>query len=163
MRLPGSKVYRAFPELDRFSDEECERFVGIAKHENQASMVLTGLLAAFVAVAGTVLLIVILKTCVWWILGAAGGGRVRPSDEGFGFLLVLPPSFLVGPVAGLLIRDAWLRNTINTKITTTNCPQCRYSLLGLAPADGAILCPECGCRLNLAVLGMSPQDFLAPK
>jgi len=30
MRLPAFKVYRAFPELDRFSDEQCEGFVAAA-------------------------------------------------------------------------------------------------------------------------------------
>lgn len=27
MRIPLNKVYRAFPELDQFSDEQCEVFV----------------------------------------------------------------------------------------------------------------------------------------
>lgn len=27
MRIPTHKIYRAFPELDRFSDEECERMM----------------------------------------------------------------------------------------------------------------------------------------
>ncbi len=31
MRLPAFKVYRAFPELDRFSDEQCRRFMSAAK------------------------------------------------------------------------------------------------------------------------------------
>ncbi len=33
MRIPFSKVYRAFPELDRFSDAECRRLVVRARVE----------------------------------------------------------------------------------------------------------------------------------
>ena len=31
MRVPGTKIYRAFAELDRFNDEQCERFLSVAQ------------------------------------------------------------------------------------------------------------------------------------
>lgn len=39
MIIPFSRVYRAFPELDRFSDDECDRFVSLAQRSFRGAYV----------------------------------------------------------------------------------------------------------------------------
>ena len=50
MRLPVSSVYRAFPELDRFSDEVCAGCVKRAAARNRGSQVLASFGAIILAV-----------------------------------------------------------------------------------------------------------------
>ena len=48
MRIPISKIYRAFPEFDAFTDEQCERFMLRVKlsGSKQAVPILVGVLVA---------------------------------------------------------------------------------------------------------------------
>lgn len=102
-RLVTGKVYRSFPELDRFTDEQCEQFV---RHALGAGAI------------------------AWWLLG-------------------------------LVIRDRWLRRTIRSSLRHTRCPRCEYSLLGLAVAEGAVVCPQYGMRVGLAERGLTAEMLMA--
>jgi DNA-directed RNA polymerase subunit RPC12/RpoP len=64
--------------------------------------------------------------------------------------------------------DGRLREVLKHKVgqgKSTNCPYCRYSLLGQRPvsetAPDEIRCPECGRHTTLGALGLSSIDDLA--
>lgn len=146
MRVPLHKVYRAFPELDRFTDEQCARFVraacrrGWRRHFHRL-----GVLVAVLAGA---------------ILGMAGAGMVISGlDErhqyGYGvFLLVsfaaLAVALGLASLPVLALKDLLLRRRIRFILRDRAvCPSCRYSLLGMVVGEGnLVLCPECGMEVE---------------
>jgi hypothetical protein len=158
MRLPISKVYRGFPELDRFSDEQCSAYVTTAERAN---------LLGRLAVQGIVLLMFLPGSCV-------GGGLMiwaahlvfGDPDEADWTLLASGLLMTLGVAApcigALMVRDTWLRRMIRRQLERCMCPSCRYSLLGLRPANGSVVCPECGAKHELASMGLEPADILAP-
>lgn len=159
MRLPVSKVYRAFPELDRFTDERCEWFVYEAcrRHRLGAGAVALG---AVVASVGTAL-----------VLSAASARfivRLVPRSWEFSLLwqvtsvVLVGACFLAGAVIGFSIRDQWLRSVVAATIGVAKCPRCAYSLLGLPVRAETVVCPECGRGIALAALGLTAADILAP-
>ncbi|MCW5776169.1 MAG: hypothetical protein KIS87_07005 [Phycisphaeraceae bacterium] len=144
MRIPLSRVWRAFPELDRFTDEQCERFVRAAcrtgrRHVHRAAL----LVLFFLFVVASVLL-------------AAGIAHVferlwAPSSRGArvaNVVLVVLMLAIVAlpPVLTMLIRDRLLLRRIRRVLRTRGaCPGCRYTLVGLpVSAALAVVCPECG-------------------
>jgi hypothetical protein len=85
-------------------------------------------------------------------------------DSGVGTVLVVV-YWIAGPVCAivtaLMVRDHWLRTTIARQLVDTNCPGCRYSMLGLSVVSGVVTCPECGYRRRIDETGLSPADFMA--
>jgi hypothetical protein len=158
VRLPLTQIYRAFPELDRFSDAACAGFVRQAVRRNRLSQVAHAALAFPVAA---------LVLTAWWVLGRIGAEAMPVSsrfwDDGPG-MAIAAVYCIAGPVSAilsvLLIRDRWLRRMIRRQITDTRCPACGYSMLGLAIVGGALTCPECGHRRRLADTGLKAADFL---
>lgn len=152
MRLPLSKVYRAFPELDEFEDDQCERFVQWARSRIR----LRRFFLPFLAVVLWVMLVAVVAPMVFWLL---------PSGRRFEWLLTLAilaiAAALVWSIAvALLVRDWVLIRAIRYRIRGGRCPECRFSLLGLPIHDGAIVCPECGTDMTLHELGLTPRDLL---
>ncbi len=156
MRLPWDKIYRAFPELDPFSDEECERFVDRARAQRPIS--------GLAALAGAAVFIVAFP------LGLAVVRRLPqpglPPDGPFELYAVL---FILGTVgagalAGLLVRDRLLIRAIRDRVTLARCPACHYSLLGLkVQTEGwetRVRCPECGAEHDLAAIGLTAADLI---
>src|SRR5262245_53710442 len=109
MRVPVSKAYRAFPELDGFTDAQCDQFVKLANRRRWLSMVIsTGV--------GMVAMLVV---------GIGGGALARfvyASMVSLGVLRRVPIGLLdqliecspvivglcAGSVAAFMIRDRWL-------------------------------------------------------
>lgn len=157
MRVPWSRIYRAFPELDRFTDEECERYVRQVRVQGRTRG--WPLLAGF---AGAIL---------WVVVVRYGAGLVRPGYN------VIAEVFILGSIIGfvlaiclplLITRDRLLIGSIRRRIDNARCTKCRQSLLGLpflAPGppedNAAVRCPECGSVMVLAELGLKPADLLA--
>ncbi len=144
MRLITRKLYRAFPELDRFSDERCEQFVRAARGGMWArilrGVLLSGLM--FVVFIGSVGLV------------AAGMGwidrvGVRWWDNIFqavGMLVYSAVCFGLAPLFGFVGRDILLRGRVRRILRShSSCARCEYRLLGL-PMDAhhLVVCPECG-------------------
>ena len=162
LRLPASKVYRAFPELDRFSDEQCERYVVFAKGD-------IGCLFFVVPWLATIALFVV---CVFVFINAVGwiNFRIHGTMSMLGgvayavgiitFLFGLP--LLGGFLTRDLVLHRLLRRHVRSKVERTRCPACRYSLLGQRVVDGVIGCPECGGTTTLAALGLASVDELIP-
>ena len=147
MRLPRSKVYRAFPELDRFSDEQCEHFLVAARRGRRQRvgrfvLQLLALLTALAVGAGA-----------YWgltrvtILNPTRIGSGTLADVVFGLALVLELG--AGGLAWLLAKDRLLRGRIRRVLNTRgSCAACGYVLAGLpVSGDGHVICPECGYRL----------------
>jgi DNA-directed RNA polymerase subunit RPC12/RpoP len=158
VRLPLDKIYRAFPELDRFSDAACRRFVRQAARRNRLSQLRLAVMA--IPLAGLVLV-------AWYIFGAVVGKAV-PSRfwEDMPGALIMIVYWIAGPVvailSGLMLRDSWLRRMIAKQLIDTRCTNCSYSLLGLEVLKGKIQCPECGHSRVLAESGLTASDFVAP-
>lgn len=137
-------LYRAFPELDRFSDTQCIRFVRTANRSLWVTMLrrimLTAAGLATTAIVGG----------GFWLIYAALQMRPARFVGGVGFYLYyLVPLVLAaatGFVAAMLVRDRWLLSRVRRVIRERAlCLQCRYLLLGLPLTDdGKIVCPECG-------------------
>lgn len=145
MRLIRSKIYRAFPELDRFDDEQCRRFVHAANSSWRRRIgrwvvvgVTTGVLLVG-AVIGCVALGSYLDDHMvfWGTIGYFGWGVLFVVGTGLALL------------GGLVLRDRILRLRVRQLIRRCgSCPNCHYSLLGMRVAgDHAIVCPECGTRV----------------
>ena len=174
MRIPVSKMYRAFPELDPFPDHECRRFVRRARRRVLAWMwvPVVGLLASFAAIVAIVVMIIThyedeLRTVSRWLDRCIGG--VISVDYPVGDLAILVVFLLaitVGPwLAFALPRDALIRRAIAKRIEIAECTGCEHSLIGLpllvGRADPAVRCPECGREMVLSEIGLIPDDLLA--
>ena len=142
MRIPGTKVYRAFPEFDRFTDEQCGRFLAAAVQfgwRRVLRWVVTG-------VTGVVLFVIGIVGAVWLRFGTqvlpnSGGILMHAAD----LLCVLVPS-CAGGFGGVLVRDVLLRQQLRRLINTRgSCSACGYRLLGLPVSEAnTVACPECG-------------------
>lgn len=148
MRLPLSKVYRAFPELDRFSDEQCERWQRLANQYWPWKQV--GVICAAIAAFPLVWTITMVLVT---LVGNASGFRPLDHLPGpFGLIvlmLVLAVPILIAAVVSFLIRDWWARRCLRRFIDDRVCA-CGYSLLGLPEVKHenhvVVNCPECGTQ-----------------
>jgi hypothetical protein len=158
MRMPISEIHRAFPELDRFTDAECQRFIAGAVRHRPVEHVAVALGAVVAALA--VACVLIAATA---FLGAAPL-RVLEQRRGFSYETAVGVMFavpaLVGGIVGYIIRDCWLGRIIRIQLRGTGCPGCGYSMLGLAAPEGAALCPECGHLFVLADHDMTAADLI---
>ncbi|HZW06548.1 MAG TPA: hypothetical protein VFF65_05445 [Phycisphaerales bacterium] len=153
MRLITRKLWRAFPELDRFGDEQCARFVQAAA----SGIVSRALRWAAVAVAvmiGVSLIPVAGMGEAWmvdrgWLKGPLLARALqKPSWMGelvYGALM-LAVLFSCGAFLGALTRDYLLRRRVRTVLRTRGrCARCNYFLGGLPVDDQlCVVCPECG-------------------
>jgi hypothetical protein len=145
MRIPGSRIYRAFPELDRFSDAQCKRFLKAARRDWWAARLarIAAVAAVFLVVAG-IGYAVALKV-VYTV--AAGKASTVLTDAGATAIVLCAVTPLVAALmAALLGRDVVVRRRLRTVINERGrCVGCGYSLLGAPVVDGlTVRCPECG-------------------
>jgi hypothetical protein len=150
VRFPFRKLHRAFRELDGFSDRQCALFIRRAGRRDPR-----GLALACVLAIAAFFLAAYLWFMLFWTLAQM---RVI----GAWSVVLATASPLVGAVAALLVRDAWLRRAVRTQIRRGACHGCGYSLLGLRVEGDALRCPECGRRITLEEARMSAQELLAP-
>jgi hypothetical protein len=153
MRLPVRKIYRGFPELDRFSDAECERFVDLMRVRRRVGPVACGIgIAGFflgLYVSVNVYPLVFDHLAEWWASPAGIGVLVGP--------------LALGLFSGMISRDLLLRRGLRVRIGSTRCLNCRHSLLGLPllPAvQPSVRCPECGAVMVLEPLGLIAADLM---
>jgi hypothetical protein len=154
MRIPYHNVCRAFPELDPFSDEQCQRFLQATLRRHWISRQGIRLLMIVVFSAGWILLTLITMPIVLSL-----GPRYITWQVPTAFISVIIGAF-AGGVAGLMIRDRWLRMVLRRRLLELACPACTYSLLGLAAQDGIIICPECGVPFEMTKENVEPDTTL---
>lgn len=163
MRIPGSKVYRAFPELDPFPDESCRKFVqaatrGVIRKALIATVVLP------IAVFGFGCAVYL------WMLGLdvlekSTGHRI----DALGLWMlplaaILLIMALVGVLPAIFARDLMLRISLSRVLRDSGtCFSCGYGLIGL-PANREnegwwIRCPECQarCEVDSSLAVLSPE------
>ncbi len=161
MRLPVSKIYRAFPELDRFSDAECDRFVQLAVKDRpfQTALVTIGILALLtIAMVGGLTFFLGLFSVLDTYAKPLRQLDMWPAAQ---ILLIAVVLTALVYLAAFLPRDKWIRSVIANRLRSTRCLSCNYSLLGLDIRQGMVECPECGCRSSIADRGLTAEDLLA--
>jgi hypothetical protein len=140
--LLRNTIYRAFPELDQFSDDQCARFVRAA---NSSWMRRVGRWAA--VFFATIVMLAITLTPTIFVCAAIE--TTAAFNEFVGILLsiiVFAVGAGAGLVPGLIVRDMILRRRVRELIRRCgSCPDCRYPLLGMRVGEGLkVICPECG-------------------
>lgn len=166
LRIPRSKIYRAFPELDPFSDEDCAHFMQRARSQGGfdgwVSLALYG--------SAAVILIVLFSLIAVMFGRLTGLFRPQLAKADAEYLAIAAILFLVGALptfGGLITRDIvyrrLMRRAINLQLDRIRCLECRYSLLGQIAHDGFVRCPECGVVVSLRRLGLSADDLIPPK
>lgn len=168
MRLVTRRIYRAFPELDRFDDVQCQKFVRAARGSGLRRS-LRGLFMFGVILGGV-------------IAGGAGYAllvdRISPRNEllmgplGEKLLAVglLVLTLTPGPVLAFVLRDWLLRRRVKFVLRTRGvCRTCWYSLVGLPIGEkNLVQCPECGAvtevdeSLNELVIDEDGQRRFGP-
>lgn len=171
MRIPKSKIYRAFSELDAFSDEDCGRFLRRAKIRRPLSRWLPRLSflitvpLAFVSFGFLMYLFESEISGAFDAIDRALGIRLGGLDISsvlYSMLFVCWPVLIPVSVYWLW-RDWLLRRLLRAAIDLAICANCRHSLLGLpllpdrAPA---VRCTECGAVMELAKVGLTPEDLI---
>lgn len=164
MRIPHRKVYRAFREFDRMTDEECERYlVGLRRQGRMTRQPK----AAFVLA----LPLVSVPACVGFGWAMSGPLRntwvwldrfVLVEDVSLATILIgLILAVLAGGIPSmiaLLVRDRIITRVLEKQVSLAACADCRQSLIGL-PLGGTddrptVRCPECGVAWELRSLGL---------
>ena len=144
MRVPLSKVYRAFPELDRFSDEQCQGWQRLANDYWPWKR-----LAVSIAIVAAFPAVFVVTAIVIGVFAAATGLTLQRAGQTTDLFvpLILGVPILMGALASLGIRDWWTRRCLRRFIDDRLCG-CGYSLLGLPEEPQtqgvAVHCPECG-------------------
>jgi hypothetical protein len=161
MRIPVAKKYRAFPELDRFTEAQRQRYLVEALRSARWWQRLTMLLE----VLGVVLVAMVIA---WIGLGffAAWVARLVRSaaadnvaaDRAFQAVMLVGSfgTMAVAVFGAFVLRDGRIVRRIRRRIEHARCPACSYSLLGLAvvrdeqTGGPMVVCPECGRRVDVA-------------
>lgn len=160
------KLYRAFPELDPFTDRECELFVQRVKNATGRMVVVrvTTALVTLIAFPLVAIGLFILTEAIDRPLRTAFGWRLADVLTGAVWIIGLSGLPLL---LGLLLRDVMmqglLRNAIRVRIERIRCLECRYPLLGQTAVNDTVRCPECGTKMPLRVLGLDSPDDLLPQ
>lgn len=154
MRFPRVfAFYRSFPEFDGYSDEQCRKLVLQARlRRGDAAWVMPllvaiALMGAWTLVGGALL-----------VLLASMAGRNLPSFGSFltPILLFEIPGFIV---AYVWVRRIMLVRSIRRLINRAVCPFCEFSLVGLPVKVNAVICPECGQKVQLTAHGIRREDL----
>lgn len=146
MRLLRLKPYRAVPELDGFSDQQCSQFMVAARASWRGKLVRCAIVA--ISLFAITVVVSIVAVATWRSLGS----RPLTSSGDFAFQVITSSilGFAIGMLGGLLVNDLLLRRDIRRLIRECgSCPECRYTLVGMPVSDERCLqCPECGRRVD---------------
>jgi hypothetical protein len=138
MRIIASPIYRAFPELDGFTDEQCRRYVDLARGGQRSRVMFE--VARVMLSLGCVYVSypVVLRNWSWseadWLITLSVAMMATV------FLLFM-----------LFWRDVLLRLLVRRVLRgSARCPSCDYSAMGLVvSANYAVTCPECGKSIDI--------------
>jgi hypothetical protein len=160
MRMPAAKIWRAFPELDRFSDEECAVYVArLNRWRVQGGAWAAAVLCGAALVAATPWAVVASGPALSALGVDAGRTDVQAGLAVLGAVLLGAGA----PLTGLLTRDRLLKRAVRRKLRKAICARCGHSLLGLPLANAceraSVRCPECGFVISLELLGLSHEDL----
>ena len=141
MRFIASPIYRAFPELDGFTDEQCRNYLQRV-YGGVPARVAVGLVSLVLGVG--------VAFAVGWVcVSVANANPGRTSIVGVFALAAVIAAFGFGT---LISRDVLLRLLVRRVLGEVGlCPSCDYSAMGLlVSVDFAVTCPECGNGIDLS-------------
>jgi len=161
VRIPWNKVHRAFPELDRFDDRECLEFINLACSKFWLSRMIVGTVGLAVCTAALIALIIGFNRMLDVVMYPTVADRLRSPYYLWLWAGGIASSGMFVGLCGLLVRDRWIRWAVSSQIVAARCLNCEYSLLGLTPQSGLVLCPECGQQTNLEERGLTAAELLA--
>ena len=165
MRIITRRIYRAFPELDDFTDKQCKLLmqrVRVAKSA-RAGMGVAALGMGFIAfILGLITSFVLFDPLenLFLDLGFRAFERLAIASS---FLIALSPGFVTALITRDLILRRMLLKAIRIRIDKVRCPKCKYILIGQSENNGAVTCPECGQTTFLKQLGLEPRDLIPPE
>lgn len=156
-------IWRAFPELDTYSDDECRTFVRAVRRER----ILTAIRALLLAAAPTTAVVggVIIASLVYeWLetyslSESVLGASLQLTAVG----LSIAAAGSVSALTCLALRDWLLRRRLRAVLGVGgHCRGCGYSFIGLViPESLRIRCPECGAESrvdgSLTLLSRGPD------
>ena len=138
MRIIANPIYRAFPELDGFTDEQCRRYVDLARGGQRSGVMFE--VARVMLSLGCVYVSspVVLRNWSW-------------SEADWLITLSVAMMATVFLLSMLFWRDVLLRLLVRRVLRgTARCPSCDYSAMGLVvSANDAVTCPECGKSIDI--------------
>lgn len=136
------KIHRAFPELDRYSDEQCDRFVRAAGRGFFRNLFVFG--ACITVGAATLLCGITAAAFLEPLASRAIGDDADLRDIAAGLILFC--AVVASPFLGYWMRDWLLIRRIRTILRKRGlCTDCSYNLVGLPVVEGSVVvCPECG-------------------
>ncbi|MEX2217696.1 MAG: hypothetical protein WD749_02965 [Phycisphaerales bacterium] len=160
MRIPVRKIYRSFPDLDAFSDAECERFILQATSQRPWMLGWAVLVGAGLAALWLFVLIPLI------VLAADAIGPKLTSDAALAISgITLTTLAVLGTLLpAMWVRDTLLIRTIRDRIALARCPFCGQSLLGLPLLANSeretVRCPECGRVVILEEIGLRHAELI---
>lgn len=154
MRIVSRKLYRAFPELDKFSDELCEMYV--KRVSSSVSYKALATISFLGAAFGSLIVASFFLSILIDLMGSIFEEYLLP------VILIL---FLFIPCfSALLARDFCMQAFLRRQVGRSRCLGCGYSLLGQRIKRDLIVCPECARSTTLMELGLDgPEDLIPPE
>ncbi len=156
-------IWRAFPELDTYSDDECRTFVRAVRRERILTAIRALLLAAApttAVVGGMIIAAVVYEWLETYSLSESVlGSTLQLTAVGLSMAAV----GLVSALTCLVLRDWLLRRRLHAVLDVGgHCRGCGYSFIGLIiPESLRIRCPECGMEStvdgSLTLLSRGPD------
>ncbi|MFO0375506.1 MAG: hypothetical protein ACK51N_00515 [bacterium] len=145
MRWLVRRLYRAFPELDPFSDQECRAFVHRARWSKRHVLVHPALLLGTWTV---------LAASYWglvlWLLDAP----VTKDGQWWWWVWRLVVGVLAAAavlLAGLRVRHVLLRRAVAALLAARGaCDGCGHGMVGVLVGEQGAVCPECALVKRLA-------------
>lgn len=105
----------------------------------------------------------IVAAMAWIAAGAAVAALVTRGGGGVNWMRVGAVNVMIGGLVaftvGSVVRWRMVTASIRRLINKAVCPYCEFSLMGLQAEYGGVVCPECGERVMLGELGLSPEDL----
>ena len=152
MRTPAHRVYRAFRELDRFSDEQCEKLLAYIQQTTSYGLIVV---LKIVLTIGSALVVLV-----------SAFNYLVPStvlSAEMAVVMIVSAPLLLSLVARDVVLRHYFKLGIEKRLGQLRCPSCRYLLLGQRVRRDVVRCPECGSMTKLQTLGLeSPSDLLPP-
>jgi hypothetical protein len=155
MRFPRLLAYyRAYPEFDGYSDEQCRKLLLQARlRRGDAAWVLPLLSAGGLAAAWSVVALGLIRVAAALLgLTLAGVGVL------LWLVMAVAPVFVVGFA---WVRRAMLVRSVRRLVNGAACPFCEFSLVGLPVRINTVRCPECGEKVRLTEHGIRQEDLRA--
>ena len=157
MRIVSRKLYRAFPELDKFSDELCEMYVKRVSSSVLYKAVAT--ISFLGAACGSLVVVSFFLSMLNDLMGS-----IFEKYFPVPVILMLFFIFVIPCISALLARDFCMQAFLRRQVGRSRCLECGYSLLGQRIKREIIVCPECARSTTLMELGLDgPEDLIPPR